>query len=307
MISKPRLLSYSLITNNKSSKELIGAYSWNKHVSTSIYPILQCLEVTLRNELNRSISKHFNMSDWYTYLLRKGGDEKFSKKRAKESELENKFFRKNITPGKRGEREKWTSHHESMLNNARSVLLKEKKKCTPNAIVAELTFGFWVKLFEQTYRGKNEETTIWPHLEKKVFPNLASNERESSIIFNKLDELKNLRNRMSHHEPIWKTAKVKNKNEAIEYLNSIVDDATMIIYGISKSRYYHLEKSGHILKFRGLCKTETLDSFIQDTIYNKVDRRRLTREIVKLVNKNSTKPIIVNIKSTPTVIIDLHS
>jgi hypothetical protein len=259
-ISSPRLNSYKVIIGNDNAAELIGAYNWNKNVSTAIYPILQCLEITLRNALNLNVKDHFNMSDWYSFLLKQGGNKKFIDELKVKPDLNVNFFRNGISIGPRNKRKRWTSYHENMLKTAIKRLHNANKTATSNAIIAELMFGFWVGLFEQSYRDIEANNSIWPHIESSVFPNLSQQDRNSSLIHTKLLELKTLRNRISHHEPVWKFSTVMDKESAISYLYDRINDALFIIKGISIDRHDYLVNSGKVMDFKNVCSLNGLNN-----------------------------------------------
>nr|OEF63541.1 hypothetical protein A152_06285 [Vibrio tasmaniensis 1F-187] len=305
MISNPRLNSYQSITGSSNASELIGAYLWNKDISSAIYPIFQCLEVSLRNSLNESIKAHFAMSDWFPYLLKIGGDKKYQSELSSNPNLDSTFFRNGISTPPRSGRTRWTSYHESMLKTAKNRLSKEGKALTANAIVAELMFGFWVSLFEQSYRSISPSNSIWPHIERDVFPNLSTTERDSNNIHQKLLSLKELRNRYSHHEPVWKHSSVSDKHTAISYLKQLIDDAVMIIQGISLERYNKLKSSGHIAHFDGMCTVTMLDSYICGDKHRRVDKRKLKRTISKMMKCKGNSPVTVNIENVPKMLIYL--
>lgn len=259
-ISSPRLNSYKVIIGNDNTTELIGAYNWNKNVSTTIYPILQCLEITLRNALNLNIKDHFNMSDWYSFLLKKGGDKKFIEELKEKPDLGDSFYRNGISIGPRNSRKRWNSYHENMLKSTKKRLQNAGKTANSNAIVAELMFGFWVGLFEQSYRDIDADNSIWPHIESSAFPNLSPQDRNSSLIHTKLLELKTLRNRISHHEPVWKFSTVIDKESAISYLHDRINDALFIIKGISIDRHDYLVNSGKVINFKNVCSLNSLNN-----------------------------------------------
>jgi hypothetical protein len=52
-ISNSRLKSYEQIIKKKKLENLVAGYLWNKQVSASLYPILQCL-VSLRQPSSTS-------------------------------------------------------------------------------------------------------------------------------------------------------------------------------------------------------------------------------------------------------------
>src|SRR5271155_1313070 len=81
------------------------------------------------------------------------------------------------------------------IAEAKANITRWKKTISPGRVVSELTFGFWVKLISAKY-----EKTLWvPHLYKS-FPALRKPDRVT--IFNRLDNIRNLRNRVAHHEQI---------------------------------------------------------------------------------------------------------
>ncbi len=64
----------------------------------------------------------------------------------------------------------------------------------PGKIVAELTLGFWAGLTASIY-----EKRLWVPCLYKAFPFSRVNRKE---LYAKLDDLRRLRNRIAHHEPI---------------------------------------------------------------------------------------------------------
>lgn len=71
------------------------------------------------------------------------------------------------------------------------------KTVKPGQIVAELMMGFWVRLLSPEY-----EKSLWvPHL-YKAFPHYRRPDRLR--IFSRYDEIRKLRNRVAHHEPIFR-------------------------------------------------------------------------------------------------------
>jgi hypothetical protein len=64
----------------------------------------------------------------------------------------------------------------------------------PGRVVAELTFGFWWSLLAVGY-----DRTLWPRALKAAFPASARRGR----LHTSLDQMRLLRNRCAHHEPIF--------------------------------------------------------------------------------------------------------
>jgi hypothetical protein len=79
------------------------------------------------------------------------------------------------------------------IQKAKANITTWGKTITPSRIIAELTLGFWVQLTARKY-----EKPLWVKYLHRVFP-LKLNRK---VLFQRLDSIKNLRNRIAHHEPI---------------------------------------------------------------------------------------------------------
>lgn len=96
------------------------------------------------------------------------------------------------------------------IASAKEEIRRNRRILTPGAIVAELGLGFWTALIAGRY-----EKHLWvPHLHK-AFPHAALSR---SDIFEKLEKLRTLRNRIAHHEPIVKLDLPRLYSEAVEAL-----------------------------------------------------------------------------------------
>ncbi len=84
------------------------------------------------------------------------------------------------------------SEHRSVVK-ARESLRKKRKSRESRRVVAELNLGFWVALFSRKY-----DSDLWcTHLHKEFTP-----EPNRAVLHRQLDQLRTLRNRIAHHEPI---------------------------------------------------------------------------------------------------------
>lgn len=89
--------------------------------------------------------------------------------------------------------------HEKEINKvleARKKLHNHQKSVTHDKTIAELNFGFWLSLFQRNYHKALWEAGLY-----KCFPNY---EGKRSEIYQTLEILVRLRNRIAHHEPIFK-------------------------------------------------------------------------------------------------------
>jgi len=86
----------------------------------------------------------------------------------------------------------------------KSILLKAKNKAGVSAstgkVMAELAFGFWEKMFKASFDAR-----VWNGHLHRVFPQLTNPNVQvaRADIAAKLKSIRNLRNRIAHHEPLF--------------------------------------------------------------------------------------------------------
>lgn len=154
-----------------SDAEAVGRYVWNARLSEALYPALLHLEVSLRNNLHTAISSRFPTGPW-------------------------------------NEVQCWLDLQQPILEvdqvrevrKAKQRLKVQSKPLDTGRIIAELNFGFWNSLLDLRYERSN---TLWPHLLKKVFPNIPRTDRKRKFLSSRINRIRTLRNRVFHFEPIW--------------------------------------------------------------------------------------------------------
>ena len=87
---------------------------------------------------------------------------------------------------------------QDAVRKAEETLRQKRKPLEPGRILAELSFGFWTSLFDSRY-----EQVLWPVLIKNVFPNMPRKIRTRKTLSRRFNRIRNLRNRIFHHEPVW--------------------------------------------------------------------------------------------------------
>lgn len=172
VISTKRLDSYR---KGDSDLECLKRYVWNTLLSESLYPSIQHLEVALRNSIHEAAKTNFSNDLWFD-------DAKLIK---------------NTTTQK-------------IIQRARDSLTKKNKLIHADAIVAELSFGFWRQLFFNEYEKK-----FWRPIIKDVFPNAPKRYRQRVYISPRIHQAKELRNRIFHHEPVWHWANLEQQHQEI--------------------------------------------------------------------------------------------
>jgi hypothetical protein len=84
------------------------------------------------------------------------------------------------------------SYQHQCVQEARKSLIKENREGSHSQMVAELNFGFWSSLY-----GKKSH-----HLWGKLRPIFNTQGLQRTLIAQKLRDLRRLRNRIAHYEPI---------------------------------------------------------------------------------------------------------
>jgi len=92
-----------------------------------------------------------------------------------------------------------------------------------NKLVAELTLGFWIRLFNAEY-----ENILWKDL-RRAFPFCPKPDKQRHKISAPLNIIRNFRNRIYHYEPIsWNLQAVKENHQKIyqvsQWLNEELPD-----------------------------------------------------------------------------------
>jgi hypothetical protein len=84
------------------------------------------------------------------------------------------------------------------IADAKNELSRQRKTVTSNGVIAELTFGFWVNLFNNSY------SDLWNTADRirTIIPNAPARLRTSPALRAELDSIRKLRNRIFHHERI---------------------------------------------------------------------------------------------------------
>lgn len=224
--SLERLKSYETLCPSGEEHEIIGAYHWNLLICQALYPFLQSAEVALRNNMHQAISTKFQDEDWLNFEVK----EQVSRQ---------------------------------ILEDTRKKLSKKGSNKVDD-IVASLTFGFWVNLLKQkTYRDQYNEHRLWPSLVSEVFTRYDTSSGGNDIkqIYKRFEEIKLIRNRLFHHEPVWKFKASSTASGSIAELRKKFRHIYKTIGWMSKSKQEYLKKFGFVDLFYKNCTEEILEQY----------------------------------------------
>ena len=96
------------------------------------------------------------------------------------------------------------------IHNLDIVFAQTANHVDPGNYISECSFGFWVGLFRGDY-----EQVLWTRLLPAVFPHAPRRLRQRSGIHARLDRIRRLRNRVFHHEPIWRLPDLLEQHQQI--------------------------------------------------------------------------------------------
>lgn len=166
LFSTARLAPYYV--EGENFEQAFSRYQWNIRLAEALLPALHYLEVGLRNKLNGLICQHYG-HDW---LIKRPAVL--------------------LSP-----------EQNRILDEMRERYMREKQR-QPNHddIVARMGFGFWYAYFHKRF-----DPILW-HRKKsifKVFPFLPAHKHSRKYIQSHLGSIKDMRNRIAHHEPVWNT------------------------------------------------------------------------------------------------------
>lgn len=188
-LSQPRLDRFLIATGNSKSKAQ-KLYKINLRVSQSFYPILNLFEIFFRNIANYQVSSHFANPNWI--IAEKNGF------MSNPSLSASRFFLKNS------------------VSKAEKAIRRKGGIITSGKIVAEQSFGFWTSLFDTHHYRLIGGVVI------HCFPNKPPHVNRN-ILNQKLNKIREFRNRVYHNEPICFNGSTIDFTEAITIRNEIYE------------------------------------------------------------------------------------
>lgn len=144
----------------------LNLYAWNAEVSAAFLAPLHICEVVVRNAIADAIEAQY------------------------------------------GERWPWSAGFERSLPDPANGYSQRKDLCnarrnqlTTGKVIPELKFAFWQKLLSQRH-----DMRLWNRYLTTIFPNIDSSlavAQQRQALFEQLEKVRKLRNRIAHHEPIF--------------------------------------------------------------------------------------------------------
>lgn len=208
IMSAERMSRYLEATKGDTRKAMT-LYRNNLHVSQEMFTVVSCFEIALRNAIDAQMIVKFG-DNWLRDAILPGGIFDSQKMMVSQQQISRAYY--------------------SLLHDG---LYKHSK------LLSSLTLGTWKYMFANVQYRATGQCLL------KVFPNKPRSTPEfqynNSYIFNELDKVNTLRNRIAHHEPICfthtsqgiDTSYVINEYQKIQTLFAWMGvDSKALLYGL---------------------------------------------------------------------------
>ena len=197
--SPARLSRYRAACGGDTRKAMT-LYRYNVKLCQKYYAVLNIFEIILRNAIDRHFRAYYNDPNWIEHQLQTGGMLAYSPKKAE--------AQKHI--------------HDLM----------KKGKLTPDKVVAAQSFGFWTYLFNKIPFNAGGKKIL------EIFPNKQLGLGQKAV-YNELQDIKQFRNRIAHHEPICfdvlgnrnLSYMQQNYNTILKYISFLGYSDKQLLYG----------------------------------------------------------------------------
>jgi hypothetical protein len=193
-LSHARLSNYRRFFGATDDVQALALYQWNEELSACLFRTLQWVEVVLRNQFHKAFSLRYGVvggqgsKDWYEHV-------------ALAPIARNKI--KDITHSKQGTQQ-----------------LPRNPAPSPDDVVSGLSFGFWPHLLDLK-KDALHQNIDWGPILLDVLPGHRqrqathwAKQKHQDSLFARLDLCNGLRNRIAHHEPIWKLGELLAEGRA---------------------------------------------------------------------------------------------
>ena len=191
------------------SRKAMTLYRYNLKLSQVMFTLISCFEVALRNKIDSEMCLH-NGNDW---------------------------LRDSVLPGGCLYYDRRTEGSRKIIEKAYNGLMREGRY-SHSKLLAEMEFGVWKYMFN------NVQYRLLGRRLLNIFPikpiSSAQNRYDNTFVFNELDSINKMRNRIAHHEPICfglsVSVDVQNVRECYEKMMRLFQwmgiDAHSLLYGL---------------------------------------------------------------------------
>lgn len=230
-LSAEKLKTFESTFSCKSKPETIAIYMAIQEICSHYFPLIQMVEVNLRNTIHKVATEHFKDDEWFTRVP--VGDKS-----------------------------------KEQVDFAVDQCLEDVGiKYTSDDVIARLSFGFWVHMLSSDYNNpRKQDKNLWQFKFQSAFP-YAKQENgkpiKLSLLFQRLGVLNKFRNRLFHHEPVWKYRNViRSRDGALGHLQKRYNEHLEFLGWMSESHVKLYKELEFKERFDVCCTKERLDTMV---------------------------------------------
>jgi len=296
LISSARLSSYRHSLGLTSDAELLGAYSWNLTLVGSFYPLIQLIEVALRNAINEVAKNNITTPPgqfWFQAI-----------------------------PSTQEENEHGDLCHPEQVKKFKEKLKSAKKEAkkaledkgrdpetvTLDQIISKTDFSVWEYILDKSFYDGGDNNYLWPSKLTKAFRKLPRVTVKSNPMFHQRDalrrrveEVRGFRNRISHNEPAWRISDVNSPEDAIATLTEKLDNMLELLYWISPKFQKYVRDVGLESRIRQVLNLQEFSRYIHAFETYDIEDLEGLIELVQKANQDNSR-FYVKFGAIPSII-----
>lgn len=205
LISNERIQSYQTVFQPPDDTALMGVYLWNAHVCGAFYPLISAAEVTLRNAIDHALVAGLGRFWWTSGKLHYRSF--IAQAQAPHAV---KALRENFALATRAH----------LAEQRRRPMTQRAQAIQHSGVIAKTAFSTWEFILDREFLGRG---LMWPRHMPQVFRGQWPAPRAGVVLDHArhlVSTLRDFRNRLSHHEPIWKRYGVSTETDALRVLHA---------------------------------------------------------------------------------------
>lgn len=264
LISAGRIYSYEHVFTHADDAELVGAYLWNANACAGLYPLVQMVEVSLRNAIDSALSSNNNRLWWARGRLRYASFQPGTNEPDKIRNIR--------------------SHFDNAANKVRQDKQERygsRVRPTHAEIVAKTDFVMWEWILDSEFYGNS---LFWPTHLPVVFRGSWQGRTDLEQLTHARDQIRSIRkfrNRLFHHEPAWKRFGVSHALEAVNHLQERVVQLSDFLNLIHPDLQNLAIKSHLISSARRACSAGELKRFQYQAREQMIGTKRGLKDLVR--------------------------
>jgi hypothetical protein len=305
-LSAPRISSYrNYFGGHLTDRQIFGCYQWNESVSQAFFKVITLVEIVMRNKMHTSLSQQYYGTQKKVVSDRRPHNWNYINTTTIGAANSCNWYETGCLPKKSQSKVHAKTHHHR--NGSR---LQGARRPSPDDVISSLTFGFWSSLVDKC------PNIQWDQILGDIFPkHRATGSNQWGVITHRkrltyrLELVRDFRNRIAHHEPLWKLPDILDETpptnggqravqfpatttpqESITRLRAIYSKHTELLRWLSPEIHRDLKESTHHQHLLWLCSIDGLDAHLNrsEALPISMKPSRFKRELLSVIKNKKT-------------------